>query len=378
MKKTSNLYWGIALILVSAAMLADRLGLIDFQSISTNAWVFIFGGAAVLFLLAYFLNGVRQWGWLFPALIGLALALTIWLSTHNITGSFLGAPILLSIALPFYVGFIVNRRNWGLLIPAWVLTVITVITLTADMVAGSLIGGLFLFSAALPFLVVYLMNRTRWWALIPAWTLFILGLITLLADHADGNLIGALFMYAVALPFLVVYLMNRTHRWALIPAAVLAILGTFPLLSMLFTGDAAGVVSMFLFALPFFVVYFRWKDQWWALIPAGIFASIGLVIVITMFVPANQEIWSGILNGILLLGFGLTFGALWLLRKSQPTDWAKYPAIALLAAALLAFILGKNFQSYWAVVLLIVGILMVVTSFLPKKPDEPTLPTSQS
>ncbi len=378
MKKTASLYWGIALILASAALLADRLGFIDFGKISNNAWVFIFGGAAILFLLSYILNGFKQWGWLFPTFICAALSLTLWLVTHNYEGAFLGAPILAGVALPFYVGYAFNRKDWGLLIPAWVLTVLTVMTLAADRVEGTLIGALFLFSAALPFLVVFLANQTRRWALIPAWVLFILGLITLLADRVSGNLIGALLMYAVALPFLIVYLMNRAHRWALIPAAVIALVGTFPLLDLLIGGDVMGAAVMFLFALPFFFVYFRWKDNWWALIPAGIFASIGLVVVITMFVPDNQDVWSGILTGILLLGFGVTFGLLWLRRAAQPTDWAKYPAVGLLAASLMALILGRNFQDYWAVILMVVGILLVVTSLLPKKPKEPTPPMDPS
>lgn len=378
MKRTASLFWGIALILLSAALLADRLGFIDFNKISDNAWVFIFGGAAILFLLSYFLNGVKQWGWLFPAFISAALSLTIGLATSNIDGAFLGAPILAAVALPFYVGFAIDRKNWGLLIPAWVLTILTVITLMADRVDGTLIGALFLLSTALPFLIVFLRNRAHRWALIPAWVLFILGLITLLADHVSGNLIGALFMYAVALPFLVVYLLDRKHRWALIPAAVIALVGTFPLISMLIGGDVMGAVVMFLFALPFFIVYFRWKENWWALIPAGIFASIGLVVVITMFVRDNQETWSGILTGILLLGFGLTFGLLWLRRANQPTGWTMYPAIGLLVASLLAFVLGRNFQNYWAVVLLIVGILLIVTSLLPRKPKDPSAPADPS
>ena len=378
MKRTASLFWGIALILLSAALLADRLGYIDFEKISNNAWVFIFAGAAILFLLSYFLNGVKQWGWLFPAFISAALSLTIGLTTRNIEGSFLGAPILAAIALPFYIGFAVNRRNWGLLIPAWVLTILTIITLGADRVEGTLIGTLFLLSAALPFLIVFLRNRTRRWALIPAWVLFILGMITLLSEHVDGNLIGALSMYSVALPFLVVYLMDRTRRWALIPAIITAFLGTVPLLSSFIGGDVMGAVMMFLFALPFFVVTFRWKEQWWALIPAGIFTSLGIVVVLGMLVPKNQPVFEGILTGILLLGFGLTFGLLWLQRKTRPTDWARFPAIGLLAASLLAFILNRNFQNYWAVILLVVGILLIVTSLLPKKPKDPTPPANPS
>jgi hypothetical protein len=375
MRKTASLFWGIALILFAVALLADRLGYIDFSTISTNAWVFIFGGAAILFLLSYFLNGVTHWGWLFPTFIFAALSLTIWMVTRDINGAFLGAPILAAVALPFYVGFAI-RRHWGLLIPAWIMTILTIMTLMADQAAGTLIGALFLLSAALPFLAVFMANRSRRWALIPAWLLFILGLITLFSERVNGNLIGALFMYAVALPFLVVYLYDRSRRWALIPAAVMAILGTFPLLSLLISGDLSGAVAMFLFALPFFVVYFRWKDGWWAFIPAGVFSSIGIVVVCSMFVPANQDVWNGILTGVLLLGMGLTFGFLWLRRASLPSDWAKYPALALLVASLLAFILGRSFQDYWAIVLLAVGILLIVTGLMPKKPKEPAPPAN--
>jgi hypothetical protein len=378
MKKSASLFWGIALILLAAALLADRLGFIDFSSISTNYWVLIFGGAAILFLLSYIVNGFKQWGWLFPTLIFAALSLTIWMTNRNLTGSFLGSPILAAVALPFYVGFAIDRRNWGLLIPAWVLTMLTIITLLADQEVGTLIGGLFLFSVGLPFLVAFLANRSRRWALIPAWVLLILGLVTLLSEHVSGNLIGSLFMYAVALPFLVVYLLDRTRRWALIPAAVIAIIGTFPLLSLLISGDVAGAVGMFLFALPFYVVYFRWKEGWWALIPAGIFTSIGIVVVISMFVPKNADSWNGILTGITLFGMGVPFGLLWLRRAALPTDWAKYPAIGLLVGSILAFALGSNFQDYWAVILLVVGILMIVTSLLPKKPNEPTPPANPS
>jgi len=64
--------------------------------------------------------------------------------------------------------------------------------------------------------------------------------------------------------------------------------------------------------------------------------------------------------------------------NTQLTDWAMYPAIGLLVASLLAFILGRNFQNYWAVILLVVGVLLIVSSLLPKKPKEPTPPTNPS
>jgi peptidoglycan/LPS O-acetylase OafA/YrhL len=367
--KISSIFWGIVLILVAAVLLAERLNYIHLEDISNNIWVFIFAGGSLLFFLSYFLNGVRKWGWLFPAFVLAALSITIWMAENHFDGPYMGTPILASVALPFYVGFLVDRKNWGLLIPAWVLTVLTVITLLADRVNGTLIGGLFLFAAALPFLIVYLFDRKRWWALIPTWVLFVLGMITLFSEIVDGDLIGAFFLYSVALPFLVVYLMDRKRRWALIPAAILGVLGTIPLLASLIGGDVMGAFVMFLFAVPFFIAYFRSRDNWWALIPAGVFTTIGVVVVLGMVLPDNMPILEGIMTGILFLGFGLTFGLLWLRRKTLPTAWAKYPAIGLLVAAVLAFALGSYFQSYWAVVLLIAGILMVVAGLRPKKQD---------
>jgi len=373
--KISSIFWGIVLILFAGVLLAERLGYLDLSTISENAWVFIFAGGSLLFLLSYFLNGVRQWGWLFPALVLAALSATIWMAENHFDGALMGTPILASVAIPFFIGYLVDRKNWGLLIPAWVMTVLTVITLLVDRAQGTLIGGLFLLSTALPFLVVYLLNRKRWWALIPAWVLFVLSMITIFSEIVDGNLIGAFFLYSVALPFLVVYLMDRKRRWALIPAAILAVLGTIPLLASIIGGDVMGAAVMLLFAVPFLVAYFRSRENWWALIPAGVFITIGVVVVLGMVLP-EDPLFQGVMTGTLFLGFGLTFGLLWLRRKSTPTAWARYPMIGLLAAALLAYFLGDYFQSYWAVVLLIVGILMVIAGLRPKK-QEPVKPIEE-
>jgi hypothetical protein len=368
--RVSSIFWGVLFLLAGGALLADRLGWINFSLFSTNTWVYIFAAASLVFFLAYFLSGVRNWGWLFPALISAAISLTIWMGDRGGGGAWMGTPILLAVAIPFYVGFAMDRKARGLLIPAWVLTVLAFITLTVDMVGGSLIGAVFLYAVAVTFLAVFLLNRSRRWALIPAWVLFILGTITLLSEHVDGNLIGALVMYGVALPFLVVYLTDRKRGWALIPAAATALVGTIPLLSTVASGDAMGAVVMFLFSAPFFFVYFRYKEHWWALIPAGVFASIGVVVVLGMLVPKNRPVFDGILTGILLLGMGLTFGWLWLRRASLPTAWARFPAIGLLAAAVLAIFLGSNSNLFWAVALMAAGIALLAYNFLRRKPGD--------
>src|SRR5512136_2226459 len=373
-RNVSSIFWGLLFVLAGAALLADQMGWIQFSQISNNAWVYIFAALSLVFLFGYFLNGLRRWGWLFPTLIFAAISLTIWMGEHGLTGSYLGMPILLAIATPFYVGFAFHRRAWGLLIPAWVLTVLAFIAATADLVNGNLIGAVFLFAVAAPFLVVYLLNHSRLWALIPAWVLFILGMITLLSEYVNGNLIGALFLFAVALPFLLVYLTKRSRTWALIPAAATALVGTIALLSSVVSGDWPGAAFMLLFSAAFFFIFFRRREYWWALIPAGVFATIGLVILLEMVLPHNQPISNSILNGVLLLALGLTFGILWLLRSTNPTAWAVYPAIGLFIAALVGFFSGGNSNLVWATALLAAGIVLVLFSFLRKKPGREQRP----
>ena len=324
-----SIFWGVVLIALGGLWLAGKMEYIQFDLFSEQAWVIIFAVASAAFFLSYFLNGLRQWGWLFPAFICAALALTIWMATHEVDGSIVGVPILASVALPFYVGFAVDRKSWGLLIPAWVMTVISAIVLFADI--------------------------------------------------ARGEWIGALVMYGIALPFLVVYLLNRSHKWALIPAGINAGIGTIPLLVALF-GDSEAIALglMLLFALPFFVVYFWSKSSWWALIPAGVFVSIGAVVLLTLLVRGDPAWLEGAGTGVLLLGFGLTFGVLWLRRATQPTDWAKYPAAGLLAAAVAAFVLGRNFENFWAVALIVVGVMLLLASLLPKREKGPPKPGDQA
>ena len=76
----------------------------------------------------------------------------------------------------------------------------------------------------------------------------------------------------------------------------------------------------------------------------GILPELGETLLLGILLPENNPIVEGILTGVLLLGFGLTFGALWLLREKHTTAWARYPAIGLLVAAVLAFIFGSIFS----------------------------------
>lgn len=226
-----NLVWGLILIVAGGLFLAQNLGYL--QELSLLTWIVVFGGLCLLFLASYLINGVHQWGWLFPTMISGALALTIGLINAGMESSAIGAPILVAVGIPFLVAFFLNRQaNWWALIPAWTMLVLTAVVLLADWVPSVWVGALVLFGIALPFLVIFLVNRSRWWALIPAWVMSLMGVITLLADSVPGEALGTIVLWGIALPFLAIFLLDRSRRWALIPAGVLGVVGLIPLLTL--------------------------------------------------------------------------------------------------------------------------------------------------
>ncbi len=318
-----KIIWGVILILLGGLAIADQLGVVNVESYTQQVCTGVFSVISAAFFLTYFLKGIRSWGWLFPALVFAALALTIGTILEQPDNPIIAFPFLLSLAIPNFVGYILNRKRWGFLIPAWVLAVIAT--------------------------------------------------ILLLEEHIDSDLLGAFFLYSIASLFLVGFLSDRRHKWALITAALLGFIGTFPLVELLIPADIKGPVVMLLFTSLFLVTYFTSKKNWWALIPSGFFATIGLVALLDYLFPNAAYIdiaglQFGAYTSVLFLGLAATFGILWHLRLSQLTDWAKYPALGLLATSIGAFLLGKNFnEALHAVVLLVIGVVMLLTVFIKRR-----------
>ncbi len=317
-----KILWGIVLIGFGVLFLSDTLGYINLDLTGRQGGVISFAVLSGGFFLSYLLEGIRKWGWLFPALLCAAAAL-IFGALLESRGELVALPILLSVGIPFYVGYLVDRKQWGLLIPAWVMTVISVI------------------------------------------------LVLSVVENPD--LIGATVLFAIALPFIVVYLANHQRKWALIVGTVLAFIGLFPLLGPILPQDYAGPVIMFLFALFFFAIYLFTHKAWWSLIPSGVFFSIGVVALLETLLPNRAYFMVGELqfNGyssVLLLGFAATFAVLWLLRANHPTAWAKYPAIGLLILSILSLIMWKTASNLvLAIALLVRGVALILASVLKRR-----------
>ena len=317
--KRMNLIWGIVLILAGGLFLVQNLGW--FGDISPSIWTMIFGFISLLFFVTYFVNGIKEWGWLFPACIFAGIATTLFMVTIGVEDPYLGAPVLIGVGLPFLAAFLIDRReNWWALIPMWVMAVLTIIVFIVDRVAGEVIGSLFLWAVGLPFLVAYLTDRSRKWALIPAFVLLAVGVVPLLVLQASENLVGAFVLLTISLPFWVIFIFRSENWWALIPAGIMTTLGVVALLS----GEAGLLSGM---------------DRW--------------------------------IGGIFFIGIGATFGVLWLRRDKASTGWAIYPAAILLALGVFSMIFGEGMQEYiFAVAIIALGVWIIYNNLRPKKTVE--------
>ncbi len=313
--KYVNVLWGAILIIAGLLFLAQTLGYLD--GLSPQLWMAILTVSSLLFLAAYFLAGVQHWGWLFPACISAALAITIALAEAGVDSAAVGAPIMAGVAAPFVVAFALRPRE----------------------------------------------NR---WALIPAWVMSVLFVIILIAERVPGEAMGTLVLWSIAVPFLAVLVIDRRQRWALIPAFVLAAVGLIPLLSTQVSGELLGAFILFAIALPFFVVYFWTPKNWWALIPAGVLASVGLVTLLSSG-GDGDDVRGAVVGGLLFLGLAATFFVLWLRRAAQPTRWAWLPAAILATLSVIVLIGGAGLTLLWPLIPLGVGLALLIFGLRPRK-----------
>jgi hypothetical protein len=276
---------------------------------SEGVWAVILGAACIFFIAMYLMNGIENWGWLFPIFITGGLALTAVLSLTRIN-------------------------------PIWV-------------------GAVFMASASVPFWIVYLLNRKEhWWALIPGWATAVLTLIILVSEVWSGEVIGALVMWAIALPFIFVYFRNREHWWALIPGSIMAGLGVVVLMAGRSPEAVIGTFVLLMIAAPFFAVFFFTKGNWWAVIPAGIMATLALIVPFAISVE-NDSFEARLVAVVMFLGFSLPFGWLWLRRSTYPTTWAKYPAVGFIVAAIVILTFGMVIESSWPIILIVIGVWLL-------------------
>jgi hypothetical protein len=190
----------------------------------------LFFGLLIPFVAAYLTDRSRNWWALIPGGVMLFLALTT-LLVDSAGGEWVGSLLLFMIAFSFLVVYLNNRtRTWALLV-AYILGVLSI---APAMASGggdtaAYYGPIFLFAVALPFFLVYFRSVENWWAIIPAGVLTVVSVIAaaaiagLIRNEDQGGYANAFLMFGLAAIFAVVWL-RHAKVWAKVVTIVLAAL----------------------------------------------------------------------------------------------------------------------------------------------------------
>ena len=145
---------------------------------------YVLGTIAIPFIVVY-LRDRAQWWALIPAYAMITVAAMLLLSeTALLRDAFQATFILTAIALPFLVVYLRNRAQWWALIPAYVLlsTGIMILLEELGVLSDFLVPAYVMFVIAIPFFVVYIRNPKQWWPLIPGGIMAAIGFSFLMVE----------------------------------------------------------------------------------------------------------------------------------------------------------------------------------------------------
>ncbi len=207
------------------------------------------------------------------------------------------------------------------------------------------------------------MNRTPAY-MVGALLLIALGIVMLLVTlgviETGADLVFGILFITGGLVFLAVLLGNtKLNWWAVIPGFVLIAIGLIiPFGDAL--GDWAGTLILGAIALSFLVVYLLQRSFWWALIPAGILATLAILIGL----ESAAGLPGALFPGLMFLGFGLTFIALYFLPTAAGRlRWAIWPAgVMLIMGFIMSLTTASTLNWFWAVALILGGGYLVYRS----------------
>ena len=191
--RKQGLVWGGLFIVLGVMALLEIV-----TDLSAWIWVavLVIGGLGVFGI--YATDRAEKWlliiSYALLAVAGLVTLITLEVLQDPLIATY----VLLAIALPFLVAFLADRTRWGLLIPAYVLIVVGVMVPLSELnvLDDNLTAAFILIAVAIPFFVVFLRNTKNWWALIPGGILAIVGLSFLIAEAAVEYIFAAVLIVA--------------------------------------------------------------------------------------------------------------------------------------------------------------------------------------
>ena len=204
MKKLElNMLWGVLLIVLGGLLLLQTLGVLGAGAglLWALLWALLFGAGGVVFLYVFFTKRANWWA-IIPglALLGIAVLILGDEVAPRGLGELGGSLFLGAIAVSFWIVYLLDRERWWAVIPAGVLSTLTVIAGLPDSWQGTVTGGLFFIGLALTFGLVYLLPTKEGqmkWALIPAGILFLMGLVLMATSASLINVIWPLGLIVV-------------------------------------------------------------------------------------------------------------------------------------------------------------------------------------
>ncbi len=325
--KIIYIFWTIVLFLVGIALLP---GISDLRKLSTETWIVLEMGVALAFVVTYFLDGIKKWGWLLPAFVFAGMAIDLSKELFSLFGTQQnGVPIIIGIAGWFFVGFLINHKRWWLLIPAYALVIAAIETVINTVIEPSVLygeksstlllayssGAGILLMLALPCLVVYLVSKKSWWSLIPAGVLTSIALVTALqslSPGTEGSRFGVytgILLLGFSLPFVIIWLRRSTQptQWAIYPGGVLFALALLAFINgnaWNASSDQTKVIGFTVVGAICFIAYFIHGIRKWG----WLFPALGCAAVaITIQMSTNGMDDSSLIGVPVLLSLALPF-----------------------------------------------------------------------
>jgi hypothetical protein len=187
-----------------------------------------------------------------PLIIGGALILfgiLFLLNNFNIVDISVGAVfagIFVLAGLIFLIVFLLDREQWWALIPGFILMGVGATILVGEYIRFGKVdvaGAVMLIFIALPFWVIYILKRDFWWALFPAGVMTSIAALTLIPDRYDDLGVAVMF-FGWAATFTLVYFLAK-QKWAIWP--------TLGLLAMAIS-FLAGAFNIFGYLWPIVII----------------------------------------------------------------------------------------------------------------------------
>ena len=176
-----SLVWGGLLILIGSMTFVETITYL-------GPWIWVAGLAAAgagIYAL-YSTDRAEKWMLVVSYVLETVAVLVALLTLKILPAPFIPTFVLLNIAIPFLVIYLQgDRKQWGLLIPVYILAAVAVMVpmIIKGFLDGILIAAYVLFAIAIPFFVVYFRNSKNWWALIPGLITAIVGFAFLIAEN---------------------------------------------------------------------------------------------------------------------------------------------------------------------------------------------------